>query len=133
MVKYTPERIDQGLILVQKARKHQEQARKLTTELENTYLRIKYAMIFDMKNFLKADLARLTATSLKHLIEKSPELYQNPKGIAKMRAKKIQMLKFGNVYPYRFDRYEDFIWTVLKCQSTDRDLMIKKGEIENNV
>ena len=131
MVKYTEKNINQGLILVEKAKKHQEQASKLTSELEKSYLRIKNAMIFNFKTYIKTDLDKLTTEILKRLEENNPSLYSNPKGIARMRAKRKQQLEFGKIYPYKFDNYESFVWTVLKCQKTDREKMIKAGEIKN--
>ena len=131
MVKYTEKNINQGLKLVEKAKKHQENARKLTLELEISYLRIKNAMIFDFKTYIKTNLNELTTEILKILEEKHPSLYSNPKGIARMRAKKQQQLNLGKIYLYKFDNYESFVWTILKCQKTDREKMIKAGEIKN--
>ena len=138
MVKYTEKNINQGLKLVEKAKKHQENARKLTLELEISYLRIKNAMIFDFKTYIEINLNNLTEEILKELTNKHPSLYSNPKGkinfrsrIARMRAKKQQQLNLGKIYLYKFDNYESFVWTILKCQKTDREKMIKAGEIKN--
>ena len=68
----------------------------------------------------------------KEVLENFEEfLYKNPKGIAKMKAKKIHEYELLKVYSWlRFNTYDDLIWQIVKTQQKDREYYLKLGEIK---